>query len=307
MRSLTDGTLPLGQTGDVVDPTRVHVSGRELTLTNLDKVLYPAAGVSKADVIEYYARVAPVMVPHLAGRPVTLVRWPNGVDADRFFEKRCPPHAPAWVTKGGPQNNCIVDSAATLVWTANLAALELHPLRARVDDPDRPTDCVIDLDPGPPADVRDCCRIALVLRDLLGDLGLQVLAKTSGGKGLHLSIPLNTAATHERTKRFARALGLLLAERDHEVLVEMDKDKRTGKVFLDWSQNDRNKTTIAPYSLRGRARPTVSTPITWDEVEAGVDGRARLVFEAADVLARVDDRGDLWAAANTLEQALPDL
>lgn len=293
----------------MAERTRVTVGDRELLLSNLDKVLYPAVGFAKAAVIDYYARIAPVMLPHLRGRPLTTVRWPNGVMGERFFEKRCPSHRPPWIETGGKEGNCLLDEPAALVWTANLAALELHVPQALAHEPDRPTAVVIDLDPGPPATIIDCCRVAITMRAALAQLGLTVLAKTSGGKGLHLSIPLNTPTTAAATKRFARALGTLLAESDQSVLVDMNRERRQGKVFVDWSQNDAAKTTVCVYSLRGRELPTVSTPITWDEVEAGAESSDpdRLVFETGDTLERVDAFGDLWIDALTLRQDLPEL
>ncbi|MFN8037405.1 MAG: non-homologous end-joining DNA ligase [Acidimicrobiia bacterium] len=288
--------------------TAVDVGGRRLVLTNLDKVLYPETGFTKAAVIDYAARIAPVMLPHLAGRALTLVRCPDGVAGERFFEKRCPPHRPDWIRTGGEQDNCLVDEPAGLVWLANLAALELHTLQARVDDPDRPLGVVFDLDPGPPADVRACCRVALELRELLGRLDLEAYVKTSGGKGLHLFVPLHTPVTDDDTKGFALATGRLLAQRDPDsVVVEMAKERRRGRVFVDWSQNDRNKTTVAPYSMRALPRPTVSTPVTWEEVEDATarDDPSALGFETADVLARVEARGDMWAGALELRQHLP--
>jgi bifunctional non-homologous end joining protein LigD len=290
--------------------TAVEIDGRRLVLTNLDKVLYPETGLTKAGVIEYAARIAPAMLPHLEQRALTLVRCPDGVDGERFFEKRCPPHRPGWIRTGGDQNNCLIDEPAGLVWLANLAALELHTLQARVDAADRPLGVVFDLDPGPPAGVRDCCRVALELRGLLDQLALRAVVKTSGGKGLHVFVPLHTVATDDETKGFALAVGQLLARQSPEsVVVAMAREQRRGKVFVDWSQNDRNKTTIAPYSLRALPRPTVSTPITWDEVAstAGVGSVDSLRFECSDVLARVAEHGDLFADALRLEQELPGL
>ncbi len=289
----------------------IEVEGRRLTLSNLEKVLYPAASFTKAAVIDYYARVAPVMLPHLAGRPVTMVRFPNGVDDGSFFEKRCPRHAPAWVHRAEVDgiNACLVDDAPTLVWMANLAALELHTLQARAADPDHPTSMVFDLDPGPPADLVACARVALDLRDVLDRLGLACVAKTSGSKGLHLAVPVRDA-TADATKSFARGLGELLAtQAPDRVTVLMAKEQRRNRVFVDWSQNDRHKTTVAAYSLRAQPRPTVSTPVSWDEV-AGVADRedpTALRFETADVLARVDRLGDLYAANLDGHHTLPDL
>jgi bifunctional non-homologous end joining protein LigD len=295
----------------------VEVDGRELRLSNLDKVLYPASGFRKADVIDYYRRIAPVMLPHLRGRPPTLVRAPDGPGGPRFFEKNCPSHRPPWVGTApgneatGGTKGCLVEEVAALVWLANLAALELHTHQWTVDDPSHPDAMVIDLDPGPPATIVDCCRVALELGDLLARLGLRCAVKTSGGKGLHLSVPLHGArVTDDDTKRFALALGQFLESRDPErVIVDMTKARRAGKVFVDWSQNDRHKTTVCAYSLRLADRPTVSTPVTWDEVANAGDASNRdaLRFEPNDVLARVSDFGDLYDMVLTHEQELPPL
>jgi bifunctional non-homologous end joining protein LigD len=250
------------------------------------------------------------MVPHLAGRAVTLVRAPDGVEGEQFFEKRCPPHAPAWVRAGGPLRSCVVDDVATLVWLANLAALELHTQQHRIDALDRALAVVFDLDPGPPATVLDCARTALELRGLLDRLGLAACIKTSGSKGLHLSVPVNADADDERTKAFALAIGRLLAEHAPDrVTVAMAKDQRGGRVFVDWSQNDAFKTTVAAYSLRIRPAPTVSTPVSWDEISDALDGGdpGALSFDAADVLARVEELGDLYADTQSVQQELPTL
>ncbi len=287
----------------------IEIGGRQLTLTNLDKVLYPDPGFTKAAVIDYYARIAPVMLGHLAGRAVTMVRFPNGVDGDSFFEKRCPSHAPDWVRRAPADSlvACVVDDAPTLVWMANLAALELHTLQARVDDADHPTSMVFDLDPGAPADVIACCQVALDLRASLDNLGLTSVVKTSGSKGLHLAVPVR-GATADDTKTFARGLGQLLAEQAPDrVTVVMNKNARANRVFVDWSQNDRHKTTVCAYSLRAERRPAVSTPVTWDEVSDALDARApqSLTFEAPTVLQRVEDFGDAFAANLTVDQKLP--
>jgi bifunctional non-homologous end joining protein LigD len=296
---------------------KVEIEGRELTLSNLDKVLYPEAGFRKADVIDYYRQIAPFVLPHLAGRPPTLVRAPDGPAGNRFFEKNCPGHHPEWVDTApgneatGGTKGCIVDDVPTLVWLANLAALELHTHQWTLADPDHPTAMVIDLDPGDPATIIDCCRVAIDLRDTLEQLDLRCVVKTSGGKGLHLSVPLHDAsATDDDTKRFALALGQLLESRDPKrVLVEMKRAMRPGKVFIDWSQNDRHKTTVCVYSLRLRDRPTISTPLAWPEVEAALESgdESALAFEAASVLERVAEHGDLYADSLTLHQALPAL
>jgi len=299
------------------DTISVDVDGRLLSLSNLSKVLYPASGTTKADVIEYYRRVAPVMLPHLRGRAPTLVRAPDGAHGEVFFEKRCPPHAPDWISTSAVgryddhqgYEACLVDDLPTLVWVANLAALELHTHQARVTDPEHPTAVVIDLDPGEPAGLLECCAIAVALHDVCDQLGLVAVVKSSGGKGLHLSIPLNNStSTANDTKRFALALGQLLETRvPDRVTTTMAKVARPGKVFIDWSQNDRSKTTVCAYSLRIRDRPTVSAPLRWDEVQDALDAREpeRLVFEAPDVLARVAEHGDLFEANLTVRQELP--
>jgi bifunctional non-homologous end joining protein LigD len=297
----------------------VEIEGRHLSLSNLDKVLYPDAGFTKANVIDYYRRVAPVLLPHLRGRVPTLVRAPDGASGQVFFEKRCPGHRPKWVKTavmgkyGGHVGfeGCVIDTLPALVWVANLAALELHTYQAAVDDLTLPTALVIDLDPGEPATIVDCARVAIDLRDTLDTLGLASVVKTSGSKGLHLSVPLNSPGlSDDATKGFALALGQLLESRDPKrVTTIMARDHRRGRVFVDWSQNDRAKTTVAPYSLRIRPRPLVSTPVSWDEVEAvheSGDGDP-LTFEAAAVLDRVDELGDLYEANLTLQQELPTL
>jgi bifunctional non-homologous end joining protein LigD len=293
----------------------VEVDGRQLRLTNLDKVLYPATGFTKGQVIDYYTRVAPVLVHHLEGRPLTMVRLPDGVDGERFFEKRCPGHRPGWLDTvpldaDSDIRACCIQDLPGVVWTANLAALELHTPQARADDPWHPTAMVFDLDPGAPADIVDCARVALDVREVLGQLGLDVVAKTSGSKGIHLSVGLRPSVDAETTKAFALAIGRILESRDKKrVTVNMAKDQRKGKVFIDWSQNDRHKTTVCAYSLRATAAPSVSTPVTWDELEAVLDhGDARaLEFDPATVIARVEEHGDLYADSLTEDQELPEL
>ena len=292
--------------------TWVEIGERRLSVSNLDKVLYPLVGFTKAQVIDYYVRVAPTMLRHIGDRGVTLRRWPNGVNEQSFFEKRCPSHRPDWMkTCGGPGDRggsidyCCIAEVAALAWTANMAALEIHAPMARCGDIETPTMVVFDLDPGAPATIVECCQVALDVRDVLHHLGLEVFAKTSGSKGMQLYVPVNTPATHEQASSFALAVGQLLEKQfPQRIIVNMAKAARSNKVFIDWSQNSRHKTTIAPYSLRALERPTVSTPIDWDEVAAGADGEP-LIFEAADVLERIDDRGDLFAEALTLEQTLP--
>jgi len=312
----------------VAKSRQVEVDGRELKLTNLDKVLYPKAGFSKGEVIDYYAKVAPAMVPHLRGRALTLRRFPEGVDDTEaaFFEKRCPKHRPEWVKTAavvaGPHAGvidfCVCEDLPTLVWMAQLASIELHPSLSLAAAPDCPTVLAFDLDPGPPADVVDCCRVGLRLRELFDHFDVQCFPKTSGSKGLQVYVPLNDPkVTYEAegtegqgTKPFARAIAQLLEKQTPDLVVsKMKKVERKGKVFVDWSQNHRRKTTIAVYSLRARERPTVSTPVTWEEVEAAVkkgDPDA-LVFEAADVLKRIEKQGDLFAPVLELTQKLPEL
>jgi bifunctional non-homologous end joining protein LigD len=312
----------------VATSQQVEVDGRELKLTNLDKVLYPKAGFTKGEVVDYYARIAPAIVPHLAGRALTLRRFPEGVDDTdaAFFEKRCPKHRPDWVktatVEAGPRAGdidfCVCEDKPTLVWMAQLAAIELHPSLSLAKAPDRPTVLAFDLDPGAPADILDCCRVGLRLRELFEHFEMRSFAKTSGSKGLQIYVPLNQdAATYEGdggdgqgTKAFARAIAQLLEKQTpKEVVSKMKKVERKGKVFVDWSQNHRRKTTIAVYSLRARERPTVSTPVTWDEVEAAAEsGDAdSLSFEAADALERVERHGDLFAPVLELKQELPEL
>ena len=292
----------------------VEIDDRRLKVSNLDKVLYPQAGFTKAEVIDFYVRVAPVLLPHIADRGVTLRRFPDGVDGESFFEKRCPSHRPDWVgTLPGPGDRngtigyCALDSTAALAWSANLAALEIHAPMARGADIDSPTMCVFDLDPGPGTGILECAEVALQIRDVLDRLaGLTCLPKTSGSKGLQVYVPLNAPHTHDHCSGFAQAVAQVL-ERHHpeRITSVMRKDLRPGKVFIDWSQNSRHKTTVAVYSLRARPRPTVSTPVTWAEVEAAADG-ADLAFEATEVLQRVDEHGDLFAPTLDVVQQLPE-
>jgi bifunctional non-homologous end joining protein LigD len=284
-----------------------EVDGRQVKLSNLDKVLYPEAGFKKRDVIDYFARVAPVLMPHLEGRALTLKRYPNGVDAQFFYEKNAPSHRPEWVSTArvGSIDYVVVDHEATLVWLANLADLELHTSLAMADEPERPTLVAFDLDPGPPATVVECCRVAELLRGMFEGLGLECFAKTSGSKGMQVYLPLNSEATFAQTKAFSKAVAELLAREEPGLVVaRQTKSARTGKVLVDWGQNDVNKTTVNVYSLRATPRATVSTPVTWDEVRAAKQPED-LTFEAADVLRRVDEQGDLFAPVLTLVQRLP--
>jgi bifunctional non-homologous end joining protein LigD len=291
----------------------VEVGGRHISLSNLDKVLYPETGFTKAEVIDYYHRIAPVMVPHLAGRALTLRRWPNGVDEPGFFEKRCPKHRPDWIpTAPGPGDHngtidyCEFDEPAALVWAANMAAIELHAPMARADDIETPRAVVFDLDPGAPAAIPECASIAVDIREVLAAVGLEVWAKTSGSKGLQLYVPVTGPCRHDEASRFALAVAHVVEkQRPKDVVTVMTKSERRGKVFIDWSQNSRHKTTVAVYSLRARPRPTVSTPVSWDEVEAAADGDDPLVFEAGDALERVTGHGDLFAPVLTTDQELP--
>lgn len=288
------------------------LDGRQLRLTNLDKVLYPAVGFTKAQVIDYYARIAAVMVPHLSGRCITMRRWPDGVDGESFFNKRCPSHRPDWVeTAPGPGDGanlidyCRVDEAAALVWMANLAALELHAPTALACDLDTPTLLVFDLDPGEPAGLVECCQVAEALRKVLDSVGLMGVAKTSGSKGLQVYVPLNATHTHDHARGFALAVGqLLMKQFPDQVVVEMKKSLRAGKILIDWSQNVRYKTTIAPYSLRGRETPTVSTPVTWVEVAECATGKP-MSFRPDQVLDRVSVHGDLFRPVLEHRQSLP--
>ncbi|MGA8746602.1 MAG: non-homologous end-joining DNA ligase [Solirubrobacterales bacterium] len=300
---------------------QVEVDGRELKLTNLDKVLYPQAGFTKGEMVDYYAKVASAMIPHLAGRAVTLRRFPEGVEdtGAAFFEKRCPKHRPPWVRtatvlagpRAGDIDFCVCEDRATLVWMAQLAAIELHPSLSLAKAPDRPTVLAFDLDPGPPANVIDCCRVALRLREIFEHFDIGCFPKTSGSKGLQVYVPLNTVdASYEETKPFAKAIAQLLEKQTPELIVsKMKKVEREGKVFIDWSQNHRRKTTIAVYSLRARGQPTVSAPLSWEEVAGAVAATdAELIsYQAGELLGRIEAHGDLFAPVLGLRQKLPQL
>jgi bifunctional non-homologous end joining protein LigD len=286
----------------------VDVQGHRLSLSNLGKVLYPAVGFTKGQVIDYYTRIAPAVLPHLRDRPLTLKRYPNGVEGQYFYEKRCPSHAPEWVRRQEVQEieYCVCDDLPTLVWLANLADLELHPSLSKVDDILRPTVMAFDLDPGDGAGLPECCEVAFLLRDALAQLDLESFAKTSGSKGIQVYVPLNTDDVDydHGTKRLSQALARHLEAKHPQLIVsQQKKELRKGKVLIDWSQNDEHKTTVGVYSLRARERPTVSTPLEWDELERPDE----LVFEAADVLERYEQRGDLFAPVVELQQELPDL
>jgi bifunctional non-homologous end joining protein LigD len=294
----------------------VEVEGRTLSLSNLDKVFYPATGFTKGQVIDYYTRIAPVLLPHLRGRHLTLKRYPNGVDGKFFYEKQCPGHRPDWVRTEGVYSRqnareidyCVADDLATIVWLANLADLEMHTPLAPAGAPKEPTMIAFDLDPGPPATIVECAEVACRLREAFDHFGLVAFPKTSGSKGMQLYVPLNTPATYDETKPFARGVAQVLERRHPELVVsDMRKDLRGGKVLIDWSQNDEHKTTVSPYSLRARDRPTVSTPVTWDEVEGVLRSGdpEELTFTSDEVLARVAEHGDRFAPVLELQQELP--
>jgi bifunctional non-homologous end joining protein LigD len=300
----------------VSQAVEVEVEGRRLKLSNLDKVFYPATGFSKGQVVDYYTRIAPALLPHLHDRPLTMKRYPDGVEGQFFYEKQCPSYRPDWIEVAPVWSRrnkreieyCLANELATLVWLANLADLELHTSLSLAADATRPTMMVFDLDPGPPAAILECAEIALRLRTMLGSLGLESVPKTSGSKGIQVYVPLNRPVTYDDTKPFAHAIAKLLEkELPKQVVSSMKKEVRRGKVFVDWSQNDDHKTTVCVYSLRARERPSVSTPLSWDELEkaheAGDD--ERLVFGPDDVLDRVEKHGDLFAPVLELKQMLP--
>jgi bifunctional non-homologous end joining protein LigD len=294
----------------------LRIDGREIPVSNLNKVFYPKTGFTKGQVIDYYIRIAPVLLPHLKDRPLTLKRFPNGVEGEFFYEKRCPHYRPEWVTtasvwseyKQESLNMCVANGLPTLVWAANLADLELHTYLAKANNMQSPTMVVFDLDPGPPAGILQCADVAFCLKELLDKLHLESFAKTSGSKGLQVYVPLNTPTTYEITKPFAKTLAELLQQQNPNAVVsKMDKGLRKGKVFVDWSQNDDHKTTVCAYSLRAKERPTVSTPVSWDEVRMALKRKdaKKLSFESDDVLERVEKRGDLFAPVLDLKQKLP--
>ena len=298
------------------DQSVIEIEGKQLKLSNLSKVLYPAAGFTKGQVIDYFVRIAPVLLPHLRGRPLTLKRYPEGVDGQFFYEKSCPRHRPDWVTTApiwsGVRNDyihfCVVEDVATLVWLANLADLELHTSLSLARKIEQPTMMVFDLDPGEPANIVQCCQVGLWLKEIFDKFGLNCYAKTSGSKGLQIYVPLSTPITYEQTKPLANALARLL-ETEHPDLVvsDMKKALRVGKILVDWSQNDDHKTTINVYSLRARQQPTVSTPVTWDEVKRCLIKKdpKLLVFASHQVLDRVEKMGDIFAPVLTEKQKLP--
>jgi bifunctional non-homologous end joining protein LigD len=296
------------------EKTQLDIGGVKVEVSNLSKVFYPKSGFTKGQVIDYYIRISPYLLPHLKNRPITLKRYPDGAGGFFFYEKNCPPH-PKWVrtkavprSEGGQISYCIIDNIASLIWAANLADLELHTFLHRATDLNRPTSLAFDLDPGTPADLISCCEVAIELHDLFAALKMECFPKTSGSKGLQVYVPLNSATTYEKTKAFAHAVAELLEQRSPDRIVsKMQKALRKGKVFVDWSQNDDHKTTVNVYSLRAVDRSLVSTPVSWDEVRKAIKGRnARsLQFEPDDVLQRVKAKGDLFEPVLTVRQKLP--
>jgi bifunctional non-homologous end joining protein LigD len=309
---------------EIVHTTKHHVEievqGRRLRLSNRDKALYPDAGFTKGELIDYYTAVGPFLLPHLAGHPVTLKRYPNGVNEPYFYEKRCPTHRPEWVKtvpvwsgrQAGTIDYCLIEDLPTLIWVANLAAIELHPGLATAHAQEHPTTLVFDLDPGEPAGVRECCRVALWIKEIFDAFGLQSLVKSSGLKGLQVYVPLNTGASYEQTKPFARAVAELLEKRHPKLVVSrMTKSLRAGRVLIDWSQNDPHKTTVSVYSLRATATPLISTPLDWEEVALGSRRRRgreqQLSLAPRELLRHVEHDGDLFAGVLGVTQSLPDL
>ena len=294
--------------------TQLEVGGQKLEVSNLDKVFYPVAGFTKGNIIDYYIRVSSCLLPHLKDRPITLKRYPDGVKGFFFYEKQCPSR-PDWMkttavakANGSQIHYCVINNLPSLVWAANLADLELHTFLHRAPAITRPTAVAFDLDPGPPADIVSCCEVALHLKDLFDSLKLQSFAKTSGSKGLQIYIPLNTPATYEKTKAFAHSVAQAAEKQWPDLVLEkMRKELRRGKVFIDWSQNDDHKTTVCAYSLRAKERPTVSTPVAWEEVALTATNKhaKHLTFEASDVLKRIEKQGDLFAPVLGLKQRLP--
>jgi bifunctional non-homologous end joining protein LigD len=296
----------------------VKMAERRITLSNLEKDLYPPTGFTKAHILEYYRRISPFLLPHLQGRALTLKRYPEGVEEEFFFEKRCPSHRPSWVKtaeiaqhNGEKMTVCLVNDLPTLMWVENLASIELHVPLARVDSQVTPDSLVFDLDPGDPADILACARVALDLHDLLSDLKLTSYAKTSGQKGLHVFVPLNQReATFEDTKKFSKAVAEVM-QRNHPDLVtaKMAKDYRKGKVFINWSQNDSSKTMVCVYSLRARETPIVSFPLTWKELEEHLkhNDPQKLHVLQSDAVNKVEKSGDIFRDVLKKKQKLPYL
>ena len=293
----------------------LKIKGRAIPVSRLNKIFYPETGFTKGQVIDYYVRVSPVLLPHLKNRPLTLKRYPDGVAGGFFYEKRCPSYRPRWLQTAPIWSDhhqadihyCLANNLPSIVWAANLGDLELHTFMATSKDPDRPTMLVFDLDPGPPANIIQCAQVGLWLKEKLDELKLKSFPKTSGSKGLQVYVPLNTPTTYDATKTFARKLAERL-QRDHPgaVVAKMQKQLRSGKVFVDWSQNDRHKTTVCAYSLRAKERPTVSTPVDWTEVRTALKKKdpACLSFVSDEVLERIEKRGDLFAPVLKLKQKI---
>jgi bifunctional non-homologous end joining protein LigD len=298
--------------------TFVEMAGRRLSLSNLEKDLYPSYGFTKADILGYYRRTAPFILPHLKDRALTMKRYPEGVERDFFFEKRCPSHRPAWVkTAELPQNDgermmvCLVNDLETLLWAENLASVELHVPLARAGSPETPDSMVFDLDPGDPANILECSRVALILRDLLSRIGLMSYVKTSGQKGLHVFVPLNRAeTTFEDTKTFSKTVAEIMQKHYPDLVTSrMAKPERKAKVFINWSQNDSSKTMICVYSLRAREKPIVSFPLEWRELEslAGLGDPEKLQILHSEAVRRTEEKGDLFREVLVKEQKLPHL
>ena len=298
--------------------TDLDVGGRTIPVSRLDKVFYPETGFTKGDLINYYVQISPALLPHLKDRALTMKRYPNGVEGEFFYEKKCPSHRPDWIktraikreSKDDYIDFCVIDDLPSLVWTSNLADLELHTSLAFSSKPERPSMMVFDLDPGPPADIVLCSQIGLWLKEKLEKWDMQCFPKTSGSKGLQVYVPLNTAVTFDDTKAFAHELAKKMeAEHPDKIVSRMLKKLRTGKVLIDWSQNDDHKTTVCVYSLRAKERPTVSTPVTWTEVEKCLKKKdpELLVFEHDEVVKRYQEHGDLFAPVLELKQKLPKI
>jgi bifunctional non-homologous end joining protein LigD len=296
----------------------VEIAGRRLSLSNLEKDLYPSYGFTKAHILEYYRRMARFILPHLKDRALTLKRYPEGVDQEFFFEKRCPAYHPAWVEtaelsldNGEWMTVCLVNDLAALMWVENLASLELHVPLAKAASPETPDSLVFDLDPGAPANIFDCTRVALILRDLLAPLGLAAHVKTSGKKGLHVYVPLNRPeTTFADTKKFSRAVAEILQKNYPDlVTAKMAKEYRQGKVFINWSQNDAAKTMVCIYSLRAREKPVVSFPLDWHELEKlhGRDDHNKLEVLHGEAISRAEQHGDVFGEVLVKQQRLPHL
>jgi bifunctional non-homologous end joining protein LigD len=297
---------------------KIRAGRRTLEVASLDKVFYPETGFTKGDVISFYRDVSSALIPHLKNRPATFKRYPDGVTGGFFYEKRCPPYAPDWMKTVGivrqrdkkEINYCLLNDVAALLWSANLANLELHTSLARANHLDRPVALVFDLDPGPGVDVLGCAEVAGWLREIFADIELESFVKTSGSKGLHFFVPLNNTTTYEQSGPFAHSIAQMLEQQHPDrIVTKMSKELRPGKIFIDWSQNALHKTTVSVYSLRARERPTVSTPVKWNELERALkkDEAQLLVFEVGDVLKRIDKHGDLFEPVLKLKQKLPAL